>query len=178
MDVLDGRSADGDHFRRCLDVEFAGSDVELLFLLVGGVGRQRNILVGGGLGDVGGELREAAGVADGPPGRGAVGRWVDVGGVDVVGAHTPTQSRTTKTLTTTVNSVEPQPCPMGGKNAETCGRCAMSSASGLIDDPSDPFDGPRIEVDETEARRISPAAWLEGVKSRLDDWATGLTYGR
>lgn len=67
---------------------------------------------------------------------------------------------------------------MGGKNAESCGRCAMSSASGLLRDPEDPFDGDRIEVDEAEARRVSPAAWLEGVKTRLDDWATKVTYGR
>lgn len=67
---------------------------------------------------------------------------------------------------------------MGGKKAESCGRCAMSSASGLIDDPEDPFDGPRIEVDDDEARRVSPAAWLSGVKNRIDAWATSVAYGR
>lgn len=67
---------------------------------------------------------------------------------------------------------------MGGKDAESCGRCAMSSTTGLLDDPEDPFDGGRIEVDEREARAVSPAAWLGGVKRRLDDWATRVTHGR
>lgn len=67
---------------------------------------------------------------------------------------------------------------MGGKKAESCGRCAMSSAAGVMDDPPDPYDGDRIEVDEAEARAVSPAAWLSGVKERLDDWATSVTYGR
>lgn len=67
---------------------------------------------------------------------------------------------------------------MGGKKAESCGRCAMSSTTGLMDDPEDPFEGDRIEVDDREARAVSPAAWLEGVKERVDAWATRLTYGR
>jgi hypothetical protein len=67
---------------------------------------------------------------------------------------------------------------MGDGKAESCGRCAMSSTAGLFEDPEDPFDGDRIEVDEREARTVSPAAWLGGVKRRLDDWATRLTYGR
>ena len=41
----------------------------------------------------------------------------------------------------------------------------------------DPFARGRIEVDDGEARRVSPAAWLGGVKQRLDDVATRLTYG-
>jgi hypothetical protein len=67
---------------------------------------------------------------------------------------------------------------MGGKKAESCGRCAMSSTTGLMDDPEDPYEGDRIEIDEREARAVSPAAWLEGVKERVDAWATRLTYGR
>ena len=66
---------------------------------------------------------------------------------------------------------------MGGKKVESCGRCAMSTTSDLLDDPADPYEG-GIEVDEQEVRRVSPAAWLEGVKSRLDAWATRVTYGR
>ncbi|WP_236639558.1 hypothetical protein [Salinigranum halophilum] len=42
----------------------------------------------------------------------------------------------------------------------------------------DPFASGRIEVSDAEARRVSPAAWLEGIKRRLDAFATGLTYGR
>ncbi|KAB7515312.1 hypothetical protein DM867_04375 [Halosegnis rubeus] len=66
---------------------------------------------------------------------------------------------------------------MGGKKVESCGRCAMSTTSDLLDDPTDPYEG-GIEVDEQAARRVSPAAWLEGVKNRLDAWATRVTYGR
>lgn len=67
---------------------------------------------------------------------------------------------------------------MGGKKAESCGRCAMSSTTGLMEDADDPFAGDRIEVSDREARAVSPAAWLEGVKERIDAWATRLTYGR
>jgi len=67
---------------------------------------------------------------------------------------------------------------MGGKEAESCGRCAMSSTTELMEDTADPFEGERIEVDERDARVVSPAAWLEGVKERVDAWATKVTYGR
>lgn len=67
---------------------------------------------------------------------------------------------------------------MGGKKAESCGRCSMSATTDLIDEPADPYDGSRIEVDGRDARLASPAAWLEGVKDRLDEWATRLTYGK
>lgn len=67
---------------------------------------------------------------------------------------------------------------MSGKKVESCGRCAMSSTTGLFEDPPDPYEGDRIEVDDDEARAVSPAAWLSDVKSLLDDWATSVTYGR
>jgi hypothetical protein len=70
---------------------------------------------------------------------------------------------------------------MGGKESEACGRCAMSSAvSAATDDETDrdPFGGDRIEVEESDLRKVSPSAWLGGVKRRLDDLATRLTYGR
>lgn len=54
----------------------------------------------------------------------------------------------------------------------------MSATTGLFDDPADPYEGDRIEVAEDEARTVSPAAWLSGVKSRLDAWATKVAYGR
>jgi len=53
----------------------------------------------------------------------------------------------------------------------------MSTTSELLDEPDDPYEG-GIEIDEADARRVSPAAWLEGVKARIDRWATRLTYGR
>ena len=40
------------------------------------------------------------------------------------------------------------------------------------------FGEDRIEVADEDARRVSPAAWLGGLKRRLDDVATRLTYGR
>jgi hypothetical protein len=70
---------------------------------------------------------------------------------------------------------------MGGKESEACGRCAMSSAVSVSDGESadrDPFAGERIEVSESDLRKVSPAAWLGGLKRRVDDWATRLTYGR
>ncbi|WP_372912930.1 hypothetical protein [Salinigranum sp.] len=73
---------------------------------------------------------------------------------------------------------------MGGKQTEACGRCAMSSVVGLSRDEDDgdsrsrdPFGEARIEVDERELRAVSPGAWLAGVKRRLDEAATRLTYG-
>jgi hypothetical protein len=75
---------------------------------------------------------------------------------------------------------------MDSENREACGRCAMSSVvetttEGADDEhraTRDPFAGERIEVDEDDLRAVSPAAWLAGVKRRLDALATRLTYGR
>jgi hypothetical protein len=43
---------------------------------------------------------------------------------------------------------------------------------------SDPLGGDRIEVSDRDARLASPGAWLAGLKHRIDDVATRLTYGR
>ena len=76
---------------------------------------------------------------------------------------------------------------MGGKRTEYCGRCAMSSvvdASQSGDDAddaeaeTDPFGSARIELDDAQLRAVSPSAWLSGLRERLDDVATSLTYGR
>jgi hypothetical protein len=46
------------------------------------------------------------------------------------------------------------------------------------DGDANPLDGPRIEVEETAARRASfPAVWLGRAKTRLNEVATRLTYG-
>lgn len=65
---------------------------------------------------------------------------------------------------------------MGGKKTESCGRCAMSTvvdAVGSDDDEEnarrDPFGDEAIEIDEETIRRVSPAAWVEGVTRRLDN---------
>jgi len=66
-----------------------------------------------------------------------------------------------------------------GKETEACGRCGMSSVVDAAGDSnSDAFGEDRIEVADNEARAVSPAAWLGGVKDRIDDIATRLTYGR
>lgn len=69
---------------------------------------------------------------------------------------------------------------MGGKETETCGRCAMSSVVGAAadDDTADPYDGDRIEVDDRQLRAVSPSAWLERVTRRLDEYVVHLTYDR
>lgn len=71
---------------------------------------------------------------------------------------------------------------MGGDKTEACGRCAMSSVIGASDDGTreerNPFAGDRIELSDRELRAVSPSAWLGGLKSRIDELATRLTYGR
>ena len=54
-------------------------------------------------------------------------------------------------------------------DAEACGRCAMSSVVNTAEADgggADQFAGDRIEISEREARLVSPAAWLGGVKRR------------
>jgi hypothetical protein len=75
---------------------------------------------------------------------------------------------------------------MGGKKTEACGRCAMSSVVDVSQNGDgeeetrsrDPFGEKRIEVDERQLRAVSPGAWLGGVKRRLDEFATRITYGQ
>jgi len=64
-----------------------------------------------------------------------------------------------------------------GKQTEPCGRCGMSSVVDAMEGAGPDTDA-AIEVSEADARRVSPAAWLGGVKRRLDELATRLTYGR
>lgn len=61
---------------------------------------------------------------------------------------------------------------------EPCGRCAMSSVSGVMEQEHDPFEGRRIEVAEDELRTVSPGVLLGRVKNRIDDLVTKITYGR
>jgi len=64
-------------------------------------------------------------------------------------------------------------------NAESCGRCAMSTVVDATDsDREGPFDGDRIEVEDESLRRVSPSAWLSGAVSRLDRAATEFIHGR
>lgn len=45
-------------------------------------------------------------------------------------------------------------------------------------EPRDPFAGGHVEVEERSVRSVSPSAWLAGVRRRIDELATALTYGR
>ncbi|WP_132059258.1 hypothetical protein [Halorussus amylolyticus] len=76
---------------------------------------------------------------------------------------------------------------MDDKRTEACGRCSMTSVVSMTTDGDrdeegggrNPFDGPRIEVSDSELRKVNaPVVWLGRVKRRLDDAATRLTYGR
>ena len=76
-----------------------------------------------------------------------------------------------------------------GKIKEACGRCSVSTVVEAIGDEDgnrgeherrpDPFEGERIEVSEETMRRVMfPAVWLGRVKTRLDETATRLVYGK
>ena len=84
---------------------------------------------------------------------------------------------------------------MSGKRTESCGRCAMSTVVDAVEDGyggSDGTDGTaksdsgrgsafgddRIELSDRELRAASPAAWLSGLVSRVDDAASRFVYGR
>jgi hypothetical protein len=64
------------------------------------------------------------------------------------------------------------------EDKELCGRCAMSSVSGVMEEDPDPFEGERIEVEEDELRKISPSVLLGRAKHRIDSVVTKITYGR
>lgn len=70
---------------------------------------------------------------------------------------------------------------MGGKDTETCGRCSMTSVVEMADEEGnarDPFGEERIEVEESSLRKASfPAVYLGRLKTRLDEFATAVTYG-
>lgn len=65
--------------------------------------------------------------------------------------------------------------------AEACGRCSMTTAMDVSSGESghNPFDGDRIEIDEDQMRLVSPhVIALSNLKTRLNEWATRITYGR
>ncbi|MEF8783114.1 MAG: hypothetical protein V5A39_08465 [Haloarculaceae archaeon] len=64
------------------------------------------------------------------------------------------------------------------EDKELCGRCAMSSVSGVMEEDHDPFDNERIEVKENELRKISPSVLLGRAKHRIDSVVTKIAYGR
>ncbi len=72
------------------------------------------------------------------------------------------------------------------KRTEACGRCSMSTVVDAVHSnkppeeraEQDPFGGDRIEVEESEFRRVSPAGALADLKERLDAVARRIAYGR
>jgi len=69
---------------------------------------------------------------------------------------------------------------MSDENTEACGRCSMTTVvdAAVDSEDRDPFGEKRIEVDEAEFRRVSPAVWLAELGHRLDDAVQRLTYDR
>ncbi|MFW5911676.1 MAG: hypothetical protein ACOCQV_02950 [Halolamina sp.] len=66
---------------------------------------------------------------------------------------------------------------------EACGRCSMTTVVDAVEANSeeglrDPFGDERIEIDESAIRRVSPAAWMGTVTSRLNEAVQRLTYGK
>ena len=54
----------------------------------------------------------------------------------------------------------------------------MSSVSGVLEEEHDPFEGERIEVDESEVRKVSPSVLLGRASERLNGLVSKFTYGR
>jgi len=72
---------------------------------------------------------------------------------------------------------------MSDKQAEACGRCAMSTVVETVSEGDeaadrDPFGENRIEIEASELRRIAPGAWIGRLTARLDKLVQELTYGR
>lgn len=65
-------------------------------------------------------------------------------------------------------------------DVENCGRCSMTTAVDVSrGHGTNPWDGDRIEVDETEMKSVSHhVVALGNLKNRLNEWATRVTYGR
>lgn len=67
---------------------------------------------------------------------------------------------------------------MSGKNTEACGRCSVTSVVDMTDG-RDPYGENRIEVEESEIRRLSMHHVAAGrVKAWLDSAGDRLIYGR
>ncbi|MES3516769.1 MAG: hypothetical protein PPP58_03790 [Natronomonas sp.] len=68
---------------------------------------------------------------------------------------------------------------MSEKKTEACGRCSMSTVvDAAVEEEHDPFGEERIEVDEEEFSRVSPAVWLNRISGRIDAAVQRFIYGR
>ena len=54
----------------------------------------------------------------------------------------------------------------------------VDTANDGEDSDRDPFGDERIELEESELRRISPGAWMGRLTAKLDRIVQKLTYGR
>lgn len=75
---------------------------------------------------------------------------------------------------------------MGGKKTESCGRCSVTTVIDATereegDETSggkNPFDGERIEIEESTMRSAVPhEVAVRRVKNRLDGFVSNLTWG-
>lgn len=74
---------------------------------------------------------------------------------------------------------------MGEKRTEACGRCSLTTVVDATDDEdgesggANPFDGDRIELDESELQSVVRHEVLfSRFRQRLDEWGRRLTFGR
>ncbi|MFC7205165.1 hypothetical protein ACFQJC_16725 [Haloferax namakaokahaiae] len=67
---------------------------------------------------------------------------------------------------------------MSDPKREACGRCSLTTVvDATADGGPNPFDGDRIELDDSDLRRTSPSAWFEGLSARLDAFAERVIFG-
>jgi hypothetical protein len=72
---------------------------------------------------------------------------------------------------------------MGGKQKEACGRCSVTTVIDATEDGEEkaenPFEGERIEIEESEMRSVVRHEVLASkVTDRLDAFASRLMFGR
>lgn len=72
---------------------------------------------------------------------------------------------------------------MGGKQKEACGRCTVTTVIDATEDEEstaeNPFEGERIELEESEMRSVARHEVLAGkVTDRLDDFASQFIWGK
>ena len=71
------------------------------------------------------------------------------------------------------------------KDTEACGRCSMTVVVDAVDEEEeeeasdrDPFAEDSIEVDRRAMDRVSPAAWVGRLSTRLDEVVGRLAWRR
>jgi len=74
---------------------------------------------------------------------------------------------------------------MGGKQKEACGRCSVTTVIDATEDANEeggaenPFDGERIEIEESQMRSVARHEVLASkVTDRLDEFASRVIWGK